>query len=70
MLLGSWAKYSRAPLTTVFILQGAFLLFVEVVDDDSLSFDDPVANIFIEMTLATSSSFTNPEVFTASNAIG
>ena len=53
---------------TLRILQGSFLLFVEVSDDDTFPPDDTVANIFVEQELLPSSSFTLPEFFTAANA--
>lgn len=48
-------------------MQGAFLLFVQVIDDDDLTGDDHVDDIFIEMSLATSSLFTAPQTFVGSS---
>lgn len=51
------------PLFTFFChTQGEFLLYVHVYDDDTTD-PDAVDDIFIEMSLATSSSFTAPQVF-------
>ena len=47
-------------------LQGGFLLYVHITDVD-LAINDPVENIFVNMLLPTSPSFSAPVRYTGSN---
>ena len=50
----------------LYYIQGRFLLYVAIVDDDSIVFtsSDPVEDIFVELELATSNVFTTPMEYT------